>query len=419
MVNENTIKRLVSFINNLEEKLTSVQSIHDKLQELMTIVSTTHENIVDELSNIKNVLNEITNDQQDKKKLDNYDEKPNQSKLFHDEKHSPINHENNDSSLNSSSLISENSSYSKKINPSSRLKLSKSVSFSLDKNILNQRLSREPKSEIFDEISVPIFPSSSDLLKHNQMEISPVVGKILTNIRIHEIEPKNGDYLRLLNISNSDQYDLSGHFLQQNTASKPLHRFRFPFNTIIQPGQTITIWCANSGKHITPQPPYVFVWKEQRTWETGPECLTILAKPNGQSIAWFRNSPSVNTDQSSSDILLLHSKSNPSFSDVSNTSLNSFRNSSRLSARQSRVSSFNSFGNNKPPFAHSPNSPIHPDHNGTNRNTSNDLRSQINQRVGLSHLYPRSKSSSYAGYSGSKQDLNLSQTEQKQTTMKT
>jgi hypothetical protein len=65
--------------------------------------------------------------------------------------------------------------------------------------------------------------------------------RILTNIRIHEIEPKYGDYLRLLNVSNSDDYDLSGHFLQQNTGSIPLCRFRFPPNTIIRAGQTVTV----------------------------------------------------------------------------------------------------------------------------------------------------------------------------------
>jgi hypothetical protein len=63
----------------------------------------------------------------------------------------------------------------------------------------------------------------------------------LTNVRIHEIESKNGDYLRLLNISNSDDYDLGGHFLQQNIACVPVCRFRFPFNTIIRAGQTVTV----------------------------------------------------------------------------------------------------------------------------------------------------------------------------------
>ncbi len=63
----------------------------------------------------------------------------------------------------------------------------------------------------------------------------------VVNVRIHEIEPTNGEYLRLLNISNSDDYDLGGHFLQQNIACTPVCRFRFPYNTIIRAGQTVTV----------------------------------------------------------------------------------------------------------------------------------------------------------------------------------
>jgi len=123
----------------------------------------------------------------------------------------------------------------------------------------------------------------------------------LTHVRIHEIEPENGDYLRLLNVSNSDDYDLSDHFIQQNIACVPTSRFKFPSNTFIRAGQTVTvstflssfsllclvclfnieIWCGVT-RDIEPQPPHVFLWKEQRRWQTGPECVTVLAKPTGQ-----------------------------------------------------------------------------------------------------------------------------------------
>jgi hypothetical protein len=46
-----------------------------------------------------------------------------------------------------------------------------------------------------------------------------------------------------------------------------------------------------------------------------------------------------------------------------------------------RLSSLNGFGNTKPPFAHSPNNPIHPDHNGIIGYLPNDLRSQMHQKV--------------------------------------
>ena len=56
MVHHGSIKRLIYFVHNLEEKLSSVKRIHDKLYELMSNVAKTHETIVDELASIKTVL---------------------------------------------------------------------------------------------------------------------------------------------------------------------------------------------------------------------------------------------------------------------------------------------------------------------------------------------------------------------------
>ncbi len=58
MINSNSIKRLILFVNNLEDKLSLVKTTHDKLNELIIIVSKTHENILEELTNIKNILNQ-------------------------------------------------------------------------------------------------------------------------------------------------------------------------------------------------------------------------------------------------------------------------------------------------------------------------------------------------------------------------
>jgi uncharacterized protein YqgV (UPF0045/DUF77 family) len=62
-LNYNSIKRLIDFVNNLEQKLSSVKTIHEKLNELMSIVTKTHETIVEELTTIKNVLNEQKQDE--------------------------------------------------------------------------------------------------------------------------------------------------------------------------------------------------------------------------------------------------------------------------------------------------------------------------------------------------------------------
>jgi len=66
MINQNTIQTLLYFVQNLEQKLSSVIIIHDKLQQLMTTVSTTHQTILDELSNVKTIINQITIEQEEK-----------------------------------------------------------------------------------------------------------------------------------------------------------------------------------------------------------------------------------------------------------------------------------------------------------------------------------------------------------------
>ncbi|CAF4383663.1 unnamed protein product, partial [Rotaria sordida] len=71
----------------------------------------------------------------------------------------------------------------------------------------------------------------------------------------------------------------------------------------------------------------------------------------------------------------------------------------------SRLSAFYFIGNNKPPFAQSPDSPVHPYHNGNISNVQNEPRLQIPQRSGISHLLNRPKSSPFASHTGCKQDL--------------
>ena len=63
MLSYSSIKRLIDFVHNLEEKLSSVKTIHDKLNELVLVVSKTHENIFEELTTIKTVLNQQKQDQ--------------------------------------------------------------------------------------------------------------------------------------------------------------------------------------------------------------------------------------------------------------------------------------------------------------------------------------------------------------------
>ncbi|CAM4896520.1 unnamed protein product [Rotaria socialis] len=404
MLIANSIKRLIYFVHNLEEKLSSIKLIHDKLHELIAVVSKTHEAIIDELTNIKTVLNETIIEQEEdemitidgtKSEWDDDDDDDDDddcdddaelqsrklNKIIHREPSPLIRRTGhlilNSASSNESSSIIENNSNSSANKRSSNLKRTdrsssrtrspKSVTFSLDENSVNQQQSikcsiegatNDTKNDASNQVTTPITCCShSDSSKQNHCESIPKFEKIITNIRIHEIESRH----------------------------------------VIGAGHTVTIWCGPT-KNITPQPPHVFLWKEQKKWEIGPQCLTTLVKPNGQSIAWFRNSFHIDIDQSSSDILYVHSKSSTGSSDVSSNTSSSIK-------KRIGFSKFNLIGNNKPPFAHSPNSSIHPDHNGTIFNNINDLRSQINHKIGVTQLLNRPKSSPFASHTGCKQDL--------------
>lgn len=99
------------------------------------------------------------------------------------------------------------------------------------------------------------------------------------NVKIHEVN-KNGYFIRLLNVSNIHEEDLSNYTIQQMVSSMPVAVFRLPCSTKLEPGHTITVWARTD--EVEQQPPHTFVWNEQEKWGTGPECTTILAKPNGQ-----------------------------------------------------------------------------------------------------------------------------------------
>ncbi len=103
------------------------------------------------------------------------------------------------------------------------------------------------------------------------------------NVKIHEVN-KNGYYVRLLNVSSTIDEDLSNYIVQQMVATMPVAVFRIASATKLAPGHTLTIWARTD--EVVQQPPHTFIWNEQEKWGTGPECTTILAKPNGQAVSW-------------------------------------------------------------------------------------------------------------------------------------
>ncbi|XP_038053818.1 prelamin-A/C-like [Patiria miniata] len=103
------------------------------------------------------------------------------------------------------------------------------------------------------------------------------------SIKILEVN-EDGRFVRLFNTSPRDDLEIGGFMIQQNIGGHPVAVYRFPPRTRFRAGSTITVWSASSlAQH---NPPTDLLWKEQNKWGTGPECTSILCKPNGQAIAW-------------------------------------------------------------------------------------------------------------------------------------
>ena len=85
--------------------------------------------------------------------------------------------------------------------------------------------------------------------------------------------------------------EFGGYMIQQNVGGHPVAVYRFPPRIRFNANTVITVY-SGMNDHILHQPPTDFVWKEQFKWGTGPECTSILCKPNGQvkyflEIFWF------------------------------------------------------------------------------------------------------------------------------------
>ena len=90
-----------------------------------------------------------------------------------------------------------------------------------------------------------------------------------------------GTYQCILCLVCPQEIEFGGFMLQQNVGGHPVAVYRFPPRTKFPPNSTITVY-AGCNDHKLHNPPQDFVWKEQQKWGTGPECTTILCRPNGQ-----------------------------------------------------------------------------------------------------------------------------------------
>ncbi|XP_067914949.1 uncharacterized protein [Heterodontus francisci] len=114
------------------------------------------------------------------------------------------------------------------------------------------------------------------------------IASTMGNIKIVEVAA-NGHFARLLNISQDTEEDIGNYVLQQNIGGQPVTVYRFPPRTRVNAGSGVTVWAA--GAKVPHNPPKDFLWKECNKFGTGPDCTTILCKPNGQAVAWFTPAP--------------------------------------------------------------------------------------------------------------------------------
>ncbi|XP_059510785.1 prelamin-A/C-like isoform X4 [Stegostoma tigrinum] len=122
----------------------------------------------------------------------------------------------------------------------------------------------------------------------NTCDLNTPIASTMGNMKIIEVAA-NGHFVRLLNISLNTEEDIGNYILQQNIGGHPVTVYRFPPRTRVNAGSTITVWSA--GAKVPHSPPKDFLLKDSNKFGTGPECTTILCKPNGQAVAWFTPAP--------------------------------------------------------------------------------------------------------------------------------
>nr|XP_015207496.1 PREDICTED: lamin tail domain-containing protein 1 isoform X2 [Lepisosteus oculatus] len=143
---------------------------------------------------------------------------------------------------------------------------------------------RDYFSCLFKKEAAPSGASVEENRRSSAQESSIGNSSATGYIQIAEVHP-NGLYVRLVNSSQKQEEDIGGFLLQQNVGGHPVTVFRFPHRTRLKAAASVTVWAAAS--KVSHKPPEDFLWKEQHRFGTGPECTTILCKPNGQAVAWY------------------------------------------------------------------------------------------------------------------------------------
>lgn len=138
-------------------------------------------------------------------------------------------------------------------------------------------------TQIYPRLHPKSSPPCGTRLHSTSHDYTTSTSSTTGDIKILEVN-EDGQFVRLFNTSPTNDGEVGGYLIQQNIGGHPVAIYRLPPRTRFRAGSTITVWSASSfAQH---NPPTDFLWKEQNKWGTGPECTTILCKPNGQAIAW-------------------------------------------------------------------------------------------------------------------------------------
>ncbi|CAG5134934.1 unnamed protein product, partial [Candidula unifasciata] len=152
---------------------------------------------------------------------------------------------------------------------------SPSSNFQEDRNI--QGFNRE-------ELITKSRPKSSPTVSlHSFLEDADSATSAIGDLKIKEVS-EDGRFVRLIN-DGPTEYECSGYMIKQTVHGRPVAVFRFPSGTKFPPDSTITVWSAVNDPSVH-NPPTDFFWKESQKWESGPQCATVLCRPNGQACAW-------------------------------------------------------------------------------------------------------------------------------------
>ncbi|KAM4618073.1 lamin tail domain-containing protein 2 [Discoglossus pictus] len=95
-----------------------------------------------------------------------------------------------------------------------------------------------------------------------------------------------GHFIRILNSSPYQQYDLSCYILWQLENNHPVSMYRFPINTVLPALQHITVWV--SAAKVSHKPPIDLSWKGRMYFRSNPQCITVLSRPNGQPVTYYQ-----------------------------------------------------------------------------------------------------------------------------------